>query len=90
MKIVLEGHGSVLTDTGYVEMDAMIMDGRSLDCGSVACVNNVRNPVVLARKVMENTPHTLLVAHGASQLAVDENLELVRLYFNLTTQEQKL
>ena len=72
------GRGSVLTDSGEVEMDAMIMDGSNLDCGSVACVNNVKNPVVLARKVMEKTPHTLLVAHGASQLAVEENLELVR------------
>ena len=61
------GRGSVLTDAGEVEMDALIMDGKTLECGSVACVNNIKNPVVLARKVMENTPHTLLVGEGANR-----------------------
>jgi len=63
------GRGSVLTDSGKVEMDAMVMDGENLETGAVASVNNVRNPIMLARKVMEKTDHTLLVSHGAVQLA---------------------
>ena len=47
------GRGSCLTLEGAVEMDASIMDGRSLDAGSVVCVSNVANPVHLARAVME-------------------------------------
>jgi len=69
------GRGSVLTDAGNVEMDALIMDGKTLDCGSVATVNNVKNPVELARKVMEKTPHTLIVGEGANTLAKEENVE---------------
>ena len=71
------GKGSVLTAAGTVEMDALIMDGKNLDCGSVAAVNNIKNPVVLARKVMEKTPHTLIVGEGANILAKEENLEEV-------------
>ena len=43
----------MLTSDGEVEMDAMLMDGRTLDCGGVAAVNNVRNPIELARVVLE-------------------------------------
>ena len=66
-----------MTDTGDVEMDALIMDGRSLSCGAVASVSSVRHPVELARCVMEHTDHTLLVAHGAETLADQEKLERV-------------
>ena len=69
------GRGSVLTDRGEVEMDALIMNGKNLDCGSVATVNNIKNPVMLARKVMEKTPHTLIVGEGANILAREENVE---------------
>lgn len=47
------GTGSVLNTKGEVEMDSVIMDGRQLQCGSVACVQNIKNPVSLARAVME-------------------------------------
>ena len=66
-----------MTDTGHVEMDALIMDGRSLSCGAVASVSGVRHPVELARCVMDHTDHTLLVAHGAETLADQENMERV-------------
>merc|ERR1719500_1558442 len=58
-------------------MDALIMDGKTLACGSVAAVNNIRNPVELARKVMEKTPHTLIVGEGANTLAKEEGVEQV-------------
>ena len=59
----------MLTSLGEVEMDAMLMDGRTLECGGVAAVNNVRNPIELARLVMEKTNHTLIVGSGANKLA---------------------
>jgi beta-aspartyl-peptidase (threonine type) len=63
------GRGSLPKSNGIVEMDAMIMDGGTLTLGAVAAVQRVRNPVSLARAVMEQTPHTLLVAEGASAFA---------------------
>ena len=49
-----------------------------MDCGAVASVSSVKNPVELARAVMEQTDHTLLVSHGAEQLAQHLNMEKVR------------
>ena len=63
------GTGSTLTAAGEVEMDASIMDGATLRCGGVAAVNDVRNPVVLARAVMERSEHVLLAGPGASAFA---------------------
>jgi beta-aspartyl-peptidase (threonine type) len=62
------GTGSYMKLNGEVEMDASIMtgDGR---CGAVACIRNVKNPILVARKVMENTPHVLLVGEGAINFA---------------------
>ena len=57
------GHGSIMNCLGDVEMDAMIMEGATLSIGSVACVQTVSNPVTLARKVMENTEHTMLAGN---------------------------
>ena len=51
------GRGSVLTDEGKVEMDACIMDGQSLSTGAVASVTTARNPISVARTVMEATDH---------------------------------
>jgi beta-aspartyl-peptidase (threonine type) len=55
------GRGSYLNAVGEVEMDALIMDGRTLELGAIAAVQRVRNPIVLARKVMEETEHSFLV-----------------------------
>jgi beta-aspartyl-peptidase (threonine type) len=63
------GHGSVLTLLGTIEMDAMIMDGATLNIGSVAAVKSISNPILLARKVMEKTNHTMLVGEGADAFA---------------------
>ena len=59
------GRGAVFTSRGTHELDAAIMDGRTLAAGAVAGVRNVRNPVELARKVMERSPHVLLAGEGA-------------------------
>jgi L-asparaginase / beta-aspartyl-peptidase len=69
------GRGSVLTSEGRVEMDAAVMCGRTLRAGAVAAVTTVRNPVSLARAVMEGSDHVLLVGEGAELLAEEHDLE---------------
>lgn len=69
------GHGAVFTHEGKNEMDASIMDGRTLDAGAIAFVRNVKNPIKLARLVMEKTPHILLAAEGANEFAKEMNVE---------------
>lgn len=65
------GRGSYLTSAGQIEMDALIMDGRTLDLGAVAAVQRVRHPISLARRVMSDLPHTFLVGAGAEAFADD-------------------
>ena len=63
------GRGSVLTSDGTIEMDASIMDGERLECGAVASVTSVANPITLARRVLESKRHVLLVGAGADAFA---------------------
>jgi len=63
------GRGSFLNLAGHVELDASIMDGRTLKAGAVASVQNVLNPICLARKIMEESEHVLLVGMGATRFA---------------------
>jgi beta-aspartyl-peptidase (threonine type) len=63
------GTGACLTAAGDVELDASIMDGTTLRCGGVAVVKDVKNPVTLARRVMERSEHVLLAGPGASAFA---------------------
>ncbi|XP_048463683.1 isoaspartyl peptidase/L-asparaginase [Rhincodon typus] len=63
------GCGSMLNECGEVEVDAIIMDGKSLDAGAVAAVRNIANPTKLARLVMEQTSHVMLSDRGASRFA---------------------
>ncbi len=63
------GTGACLTSAGDVELDASIMDGETLRCGAVAVVKDVRNPISLARRVMERSEHVLLAGPGASAFA---------------------
>lgn len=71
------GKGAVFNHEGAHELDASIMDGATLRAGAVAGVRRVKNPVVLARKVMERSPHVLLVARGAEAFAREQGVELV-------------
>ena len=59
------GRGAVFTSAGTNEMDAAIMDGRTLSAGAVGGLERVKNPINLARAVMDKTPHVLLVGRGA-------------------------
>lgn len=63
------GYGSALDLLGRVEMDASIMDGRTLQAGATALVTRVRNPIRLARLVMEKTDHVMIAGSGAERLA---------------------
>lgn len=63
------GRGSVFNHIGKHEMDASIMDGRTLDGGAVASVSGVRNPIALARCIMERSEHVMLMGTGAEEFA---------------------
>jgi beta-aspartyl-peptidase (threonine type) len=71
------GCGSVLNENGKVEMDAAIMDGRDLSAGAVAAIENIANPVQLARMVMTESEHVLLISEGAMRFADHVGMERV-------------
>ena len=71
------GRGSVYTSEEKQEMDASIMTGKDNEAGAVSSVTNVKNPISLARYVMEETPHVMFTSIGAEKLARDNNIEQV-------------
>ena len=71
------GKGAVFSEEGIVEMDASIMDGRSTEAGAVAGVHTIKNPILAARAVMENSKHVLLTGDGADSFASKQGLEIV-------------
>ncbi|MBA3999695.1 isoaspartyl peptidase/L-asparaginase [Brevundimonas sp.] len=71
------GRGAVFTAAGANELDAAVMDGTDLNLGAVAGVTRTRHPVALARAVMEQSPHVMLIGQGADAFAVEQNLEQV-------------
>jgi beta-aspartyl-peptidase (threonine type) len=85
------GCGSVLNENGKVEMDAAIMDGRNLSAGAVAAVDNIANPVQLARLVMTESEHVMLIAEGAMRFADHCGMERVpEDYFYTTDRVEQL
>ncbi|MDY0780450.1 isoaspartyl peptidase/L-asparaginase [Tenacibaculum sp. IB213877] len=71
------GKGAVFTNEETNELDASIMTGNDLNAGAVAGVKDVKNPISLARKIMENSPHVMLSGKGASVFAKEKGLEIV-------------
>jgi beta-aspartyl-peptidase (threonine type) len=71
------GKGAVFTNEGKNELDAAIMDGKTLAAGSVAGVTTIRNPISAARAVMEKSPHVMMTGAGAEKFARQEGLEIV-------------
>lgn len=70
------GRGAVFTKKGVQEMDAAIMDGNNLKAGAVTGVRNVRNPILLAMEVMNNSNHVFLSGKGASDFAIKQGVKL--------------
>ena len=85
------GHGAVFTHDGENELDAAIMDGATLRAGAIAGVRRVRNPVLLARAVMEHSPHVMLCGAGAEAFAQAQGIALVDPgYFRTESRWQQL
>jgi len=85
------GRGAVFTHDGRNELDASLMDGSTLAAGAVAGVHRVKNPILLARAVMERSPHVMLVGNGAEQFAAEQGVTLVDpAYFRIERRWQEL
>jgi beta-aspartyl-peptidase (threonine type) len=83
------GCGSHLNEAGMIELDASIMNGKTLRCGAVGAVSRVKNPIRLARKVMDESEHILLVGEGAEQFAEEHGIHLCRPSDLISSREQK-
>lgn len=71
------GKGAVFTADGKNELDASIMNGKDLSAGAVAGLHHVKNPITLARAVMEKSPHVMMIGDGAEKFAKEQGIELV-------------
>ena len=72
------GRGSFLTRDGRVQLDALLMDGATLRAGGMGCVERIRNPIMAARLVLDQSPHIYMVAEGAELFAQEHGLQLCR------------
>ncbi len=79
-KVMSVGYGGLPNAVGAVQLDACVMDGQTLACGAVAGLENVKHPAALARRVMEKTPHILLVGDGARWFAMEQGFPLEDLH----------
>lgn len=71
------GKGAVFTNDGKNELDASIMSGKTMAAGAVAGLHHVKNPITLARAVMEKSPHVMMIGDGAEKFAKEQRIELV-------------
>jgi len=83
------GRGSVLNAAGEIELDAIIMDGRDLNLGAVMAVKRVRNPITLARLIMTECRHNILVSRGAETFAQEYGLTLIPNWHLLMARERE-
>jgi L-asparaginase / beta-aspartyl-peptidase len=70
------GFGSHLNLDGRVECDAIVMDGRTLRAGAACTLQRVKNPILVARKILEHCPHMMLAGEGAERFAVESGIQL--------------
>lgn len=84
------GRGAVLTNKGEAELDASVMEGKTLKAGAVAGVKTIRHPVSAARAVMEKSEHVFLAGEGAQQFAAENGLETVENSFFITDSRKKM
>lgn len=83
------GKGSVLTADGKVEMDASVMDGKSLRAGAVAGLTTIKNPVTAARFVMDSSQHVFMIGSGAEEFARKMQCESVNTEYFITPERRK-
>ncbi|MDG1730775.1 MAG: isoaspartyl peptidase/L-asparaginase [Algibacter sp.] len=83
------GKGAVFTHEGFNEHDASIMDGKTLNAGASAGTKTIKNPINLARAVMDNSPHVFLSRGGAETFAKEQGLEIVEPNYFSTTKKLK-
>jgi isoaspartyl peptidase/L-asparaginase-like protein (Ntn-hydrolase superfamily) len=79
-KVHSVGFAGLGNSVGTVSLDACVMDGQAMTCGAVAALENVRHAAAVARRVMEKTPHILLVGQGAQQFALQQGFPLETLH----------
>ncbi len=72
------GYGSHLNLDGHVECDAIVMNGATLHAGAAATLQRIKNPIQVARKILENCPHMMLVAEGAERFAKEQGIKLCK------------
>lgn len=85
------GRGAVFTHDGKNELDSSLMDGATLRAGAVAGVHTIRNPILLARAVMEHSPHVMMVGEGAEMFAAEQKIPQVDpAYFRTDKRWQQL
>lgn len=85
------GRGAVFTHDGKNELDASIMDGRTLAAGAVAGLRHIRNPIDLARMVMEKSPHVMMVGEGAEAFAREQGMPMTpESYFRVESRWEAL
>lgn len=86
------GRGAVFTKKGLNEMDAALMNGKTLEAGAIAGVRNIKNPIMLAREVMLHSNHVFLSGNGASEFALTRGIEMApdEYFFNKERYEQWL
>lgn len=78
------GRGSVFNSDGEIEMDASVMDGKTLDAGAAAGLRIVKNPIMAAKRIMSETPHVMLVGRNAEQFAISQHLVTMSPYYFAT------
>jgi len=85
------GKGAVFTNEGKNELDASIMDGKTLKAGAIAGVTNIKNPITTARRVMEHSEHVMMTGKGAEKFAKEQGMQLVDpAYFRTETRFKQL
>lgn len=85
------GKGAVYTNSGTHELEASIMDGQTLKCGTVSMITKMKNPVSVARLVMERTDHISIIGETAEKIGIEAGLEVVdQTYYDTPHRYQQL
>ncbi len=84
------GRGAYLNKKGEVELDSGIMDGESLKSGAASGIKHIKNPILLAKMIMEKSPHRFLISEGAEEFAMKNQLEIVPNSYFITKEKREI